>query len=51
LASEAPDRIKWFALALLCVTQFVVVPYIAVVNVALPSVQTDLGYSQDDFSG
>jgi EmrB/QacA subfamily drug resistance transporter len=42
------DRTKWFALALLCVTQFVVVLDIAVVNVALPSIQTDLGFSQDD---
>ncbi len=44
----ASDRMKWFALALLCVTQFVVVLDIAVVNVALPSIQTDLGFSQDD---
>jgi EmrB/QacA subfamily drug resistance transporter len=41
-------RTKWFALALLCVTQFLVVLDIAVVNVALPSIQTDLGFSQDD---
>jgi EmrB/QacA subfamily drug resistance transporter len=41
-------RTKWFALALLCVTQFVVVLDIAVVNVALPSIQSDLGFSQDD---
>ena len=41
-------RSKWFALALLCMTQFVVVLDIAVVNVALPSIQTDLGFSQDD---
>jgi EmrB/QacA subfamily drug resistance transporter len=39
---------KWFALALLCVTQFVVVLDIAVVNVALPSIQTDLGFSQEN---
>ena len=42
------DRMKWFALALLCVTQFVVVLDIAIVNVALPSIQADLGFSQDD---
>jgi EmrB/QacA subfamily drug resistance transporter len=41
-------RMKWFALALLCVTQFVVVLDIAVVNVALPSIQTDLGFSQEN---
>src|SRR4029450_5099686 len=42
------ERTKWFALALLCVTQFVVVLDIAIVNVALPSIQVDLGFSQDD---
>jgi EmrB/QacA subfamily drug resistance transporter len=42
------DRTKWFALALLCVTQFIVVLDIAVVNVALPSIQTDLGFSQEN---
>src|SRR5207342_194342 len=44
----ASERLKWFALALLCVTQFVVVLDIAVVNVALPSIQADLGFSQQD---
>ena len=42
------DRRKWLALALLCVTQFVVVLDIAIVNVALPSIQTDLGFSQEN---
>ncbi len=42
------ERTKWLALALLCVTQFVVVLDVAIVNVALPSIQTDLGFSQDD---
>jgi EmrB/QacA subfamily drug resistance transporter len=44
----ASDRIKWFALALLCVTQFVVVLDIAIVNVALPSIQTDLKITQEN---
>src|SRR4029450_10654325 len=42
------ERTKWFALALLCVTQFVVVLDIAIVNVALPSIQADLGFSQEN---
>ena len=42
------QRLKWFALALLCVTQFVVVLDIAIVNVALPSIQADLGFSQEN---
>jgi EmrB/QacA subfamily drug resistance transporter len=42
------DRRKWLALALLCVVQFMVVLDIAIVNVALPSIKTDLGFSQSD---
>src|SRR5919199_260815 len=44
----ATSRRKWFALALLCTVQFMVVLDIAVVNVALPSIQTDLGFSQEN---
>jgi len=39
---------KWLALALLCVVQFMVVLDIAIVNVALPSIKVDLGFSQGD---
>jgi EmrB/QacA subfamily drug resistance transporter len=42
------DRRRWLALALLCVVQFMVVLDIAIVNVALPSIQLDLGFSQED---
>src|ERR687892_2145170 len=42
------ERRKWLALALLCVVQFMVVLDIAIVNVALPSIQTDLGFSQEN---
>jgi EmrB/QacA subfamily drug resistance transporter len=42
----ASQRTKWFALALLCAVQFMVVLDVAIVNVALPSIQTDLGFSQ-----
>ena len=44
----ASERLKWYALLLLCMTQFVVVLDIAVVNVALPSIQKDLGFSQEN---
>ncbi len=37
---------KWLALALLSVVQFMVVLDIAIVNVALPSIKVDLGFSQ-----
>src|SRR5437763_6151176 len=40
------DRRKWLALALLCVVQFMVVLDIAIVNVALPSIKDDLGFSE-----
>src|SRR5207237_7016101 len=44
----ASDRRKWLALALLCVIQFMVVLDIAIVNVALPSIQVDLGFSEQN---
>jgi EmrB/QacA subfamily drug resistance transporter len=40
------DQRKWLALALLCVVQFMVVLDIAIVNVALPSIKVDLGFSE-----
>jgi EmrB/QacA subfamily drug resistance transporter len=44
----ASERTKWWALALLCAVQFMVVLDIAIVNVALPSIQVDLGFSQEN---
>src|SRR2546430_4897396 len=44
----ASDRRKWLALALLSVVQFMVVLDIAIVNVALPSIQVDLGFSEQN---
>ena len=44
----AAGRTKWFALALLCAVQFMVVLDVAIVNVALPSIQLDLGFSQEN---
>jgi EmrB/QacA subfamily drug resistance transporter len=42
------DRTKWFALGLLCAVWFMVVLDVAIVNVALPSIQADLGFSQEN---
>jgi EmrB/QacA subfamily drug resistance transporter len=42
------DRRKWLALALLSAVQFMVVLDIAIVNVALPSIKVDLGFSQEN---
>lgn len=38
---------KWLALAVLAMAQFMVVLDITIVNVALPAIQTDLGFSAD----
>jgi EmrB/QacA subfamily drug resistance transporter len=38
---------KWLALALLATVQFMVILDIAIVNVALPSIQVDLGFSRE----
>jgi EmrB/QacA subfamily drug resistance transporter len=40
-------RAKWFALALIVAGQFMVVLDVAIVNVALPSIKTDLNFSQE----
>jgi EmrB/QacA subfamily drug resistance transporter len=40
------DRRRWVVLALLVVAQFMVVLDVAIVNVALPSIRTDLHFSQ-----
>jgi EmrB/QacA subfamily drug resistance transporter len=42
------ERRRWFALALLSLVQFMVVLDLAIANVALPSIQADLGFSQED---
>src|SRR3712207_3494596 len=41
---------KWRALVLLAAAQFVVVLDASIVNVALPSIGTDLGFSQENLS-
>ncbi|MCU1491020.1 MAG: hypothetical protein JWM85_2425 [Acidimicrobiaceae bacterium] len=41
-------RTRWFVLALIIAAQFMVVLDIAIVNVALPSIRTDLHFSQEN---
>src|SRR2546430_11671608 len=43
----AADRKRWFGLAVLVAAQFMVVLDIAIVNVALPTIKTDLHFSQE----
>src|SRR5205807_2048267 len=40
------SRRRWFALALIVAAQFMVVLDVAIVNVALPSIKTDLHFSE-----
>jgi EmrB/QacA subfamily drug resistance transporter len=47
-AVAGSGRMKWFGLALLCAVQFMVVLDIAIVNVALPSIQADLHFTQEN---
>jgi MFS family permease len=46
-AAGSTDRTRWFALALIIAAQFMVVLDVAIVNVALPSIRTDLHFSQE----
>jgi EmrB/QacA subfamily drug resistance transporter len=48
--AQVLERRRWIALALLAVAQFVVVLDAAIVNVALPSIGSDLDFSQDNLS-
>src|SRR5881397_3079410 len=41
------NRKRWFALALIVAAQFMVILDVAIVNVALPSIKTDLHFSQE----
>src|SRR6201997_2479547 len=42
-----PDRKRWIALAVVVAAQFMVVLDVAIVNVALPSIKTDLHFTQE----
>jgi EmrB/QacA subfamily drug resistance transporter len=47
---ETNPRARWWALALLASAQFAVVLDASIVNVALPSIGADLGFSQENLS-
>src|SRR6266540_2584442 len=46
-AGAEPDRRRWIALAVIVAAQFMVVLDVAIVNVALPSIKTDLHFTQE----
>ena len=46
LPALAPDRRRWAALLVVCLAQLMIVLDVTIVNVALPSIQHDLHFSQ-----
>jgi EmrB/QacA subfamily drug resistance transporter len=47
---KSEDRRRWMALYVLCLGMLMIVLDITIVNVALPSIQSDLGFSQNDLA-
>ena len=47
---QATDRNRWIALYVLCAGVLMIVLDVTVVNVALPSIQDDLGFSQSSLA-
>ena len=50
LAAPSASR-RWLALALIATAQFVVIMDTSIIGVALPRIQEDLGFSQENLSG
>jgi EmrB/QacA subfamily drug resistance transporter len=48
--APSDDRRRWMALYVLCVGMLMIVLDITIVNVALPSIQDDLGFSQSNLA-
>src|SRR5690348_14629705 len=48
--AEPADRTRWIALYVLCVGMLMIVLDVTVVNVALPAIQDDLGFSQSSLA-
>ena len=49
-AEETSDRKRWMALYVLCAGMLMIVLDATIVNVALPSIQDDLGFSQSNLA-
>ena len=47
---KSEDRRRWMALYVLCLGMLMIVLDITIVNVALPSIQSDLGFAQNDLA-
>src|SRR5438045_2267927 len=50
MAKDMTDRSRWIALYVLCAGVLMIVLDVTVVNVALPSIQSDLGFSQSSLA-
>ena len=50
LASPSSDRRRWVTLMIVCLAQLMIVLDVTIVNVALPSIQRDLHFSQANLS-
>src|SRR5215813_7413725 len=48
--SHDNDRRRWFALIVLCMGTLMIVLDTKIVNVALPSIRSDLGFSQESLA-
>src|SRR2546423_9297005 len=48
--SATSERSRWMALVVLCVGMLMIVLDATIVNVALPSIQSDLGFSQSSLA-
>src|SRR5436190_21937210 len=48
--SELNSRSRWIALYVLCLGTLMIVLDVTIVNVALPSIKTDLGFSQSSLA-
>src|SRR4051812_22879109 len=50
MTAEATERKRWAALYVLCASVLMIVLDATIVNVALPSIQDDLGFSQSSLA-
>ena len=50
MQTSNPDSLRWWALALLCAAQFIVILDTSIIGVALPAIQLDLGFSPQGLS-
>jgi MFS family permease len=50
MSLPSPDPRRWWALALLCAAQFIVILDTSIIGVALPTIQAALGFTPEGLS-